>query len=299
MRHAGAVDDLHLRPARPDELDFVADLSARSLEDDLRRHDVWDPDMLRAYVERGFSADRTLVVELDGHRVGSVSVRHEADATWFELFYLEAAVQGRGLGTRVLRDLLDRHGRTAPIRIDVVRGSRARSLYERHGFVHESGDAVDEIMVRPATGPRPVLRPARADEFEAVLALKERVLRADLERLGVWHPDRSREWAARGFSPDHSLVVELDGEPVGSISLRPADDAVWIELFYLEPHLQGQGLGTVVLQEALARLGDDATVRLDVLRGSRARSLYLRHGFVHESEDGVDEVLVRRPRTAT
>jgi len=36
-----------------------------------------------------------------------------------------------------------------------------------------------------------------------------------------------------------------------------------------------------------------------VLRGSRARSLYLRHGFVHESEDDVDEVLVRRPRTAT
>ena len=47
----------------------------------------------------------------------------------------------------------------------------------------------------------------------------------------------------------------------------------------------------------IARLVE-ATVRLDVLRGSRARSLYLRHGFVHESEDDVDEVLVRRPRTA-
>jgi len=286
-----------LRPARPDDLDRVADLSARSLRDDLVRLGVWSPGRLRAYVERRFSPDRTLVVELDGEPVGSVSVREEDDATWFELFYLEAAVQGRGVGTAVLGELVARHGHR-PLRIDVVRGSRARTLYERQGFVHEGGDATDEIMVRDPLL-HPVLRRARADEFEALLALKERALRGDLERLGIWDPENSRAWASRGFSPAATWFVELDGVDVGSVSARDAGDATWIELFYLEPAVQGRGLGTVVLREVLARVGDDATVRLDVLLGSRARTLYLRHGFEPETVDGVDEVLVRHPRVAS
>ncbi|HZX08470.1 GNAT family N-acetyltransferase, partial [Kribbella sp.] len=78
----------------------------------------------------------------------------------------------------------------------------------------------------------------------------------------------------------------------GSITLRPAADELWLEHFYLDPRRQGQGLGTAVLRTVLD--GTDAPVRLNVLRGSKARKLYERHGFVVENEDPVDIFMVRK-----
>jgi hypothetical protein len=59
----------------------------------------------------------------------------------------------------VLRTLLlraDTAGHT--LRLDVLQGSPARRLYERHGFTLESEDSVDVFMVRrpgtAAPGPR-------------------------------------------------------------------------------------------------------------------------------------------------
>jgi GNAT superfamily N-acetyltransferase len=128
-----------------------------------------------------------------------------------------------------------------------------------------------------------------------VVDLKSRTMRPDLERLGVWRPERSRERVEAAFAPGRTLIVEVDGERVGCVSVRDTDDAHWLELFYLEPDRQGSGLGTAVLREVLARYDDSPLpVRLDVLHGSRARALYERHGFVHESEDDVDVFMVRR-----
>ena len=59
-----------------------------------------------------------------------------------------------GLGGAVLRHVLAEpdprpDGGPRPFRLDVVQGSPARRLYERHGFVLESQDPIDVIMVRP------------------------------------------------------------------------------------------------------------------------------------------------------
>lgn len=48
-----------------------------------------------------------------------------------------------------------------------------------------------------------------------------------------------------------------------------------------------------VLTEVLAELAPGVAVRLDVLRGSRARSLYERFGFAVEREDEIDVWMVR------
>jgi GNAT superfamily N-acetyltransferase len=56
----------------------------------------------------------------------------------------------------------------------------------------------------------------------------------------------------------------------------------WLEHFYLKPEFQGRGLGSSVLGAQLAALGAAATVRLNVLQGSRARRLYDHFGFLVE-----------------
>jgi GNAT superfamily N-acetyltransferase len=83
------------------------------------------------------------------------------------------------------------------------------------------------------------------------------------------------------------------------VALRRAEDAHWLEHFYLAPHLQGSGIGSDVLRELLDRCDRGGVpVRLDVLQGSPARRLYERHGFTLETEDPVDVFLVRRPTAA-
>ncbi|MEU1541295.1 GNAT family N-acetyltransferase [Actinacidiphila glaucinigra] len=144
------------------------------------------------------------------------------------------------------------------------------------------------------------LRPAAATDVEAVAELRAVVLRADLERLGRYDPHRVRQRLRDAFAPEHTWVVDVDGAFAGCVALRPAVDARWLEHFYLDPRLQGCGIGTAVLRELLERSDrDGAPVRLNVLRGSAARRLYERHGFTVDTEDSVDVFMVREPRAAT
>ncbi|MEU4338176.1 GNAT family N-acetyltransferase [Micromonospora lupini] len=140
------------------------------------------------------------------------------------------------------------------------------------------------------------VRQASAADVEAVAELRSVVLRADLERLGRYDEQRVRQRLRDGFAPAHTWLIEVGGAFAGCVSLRPADDAHWLEHFYLAPQLQGGGIGAAVLRELLDRCDRDCTrVRLNVLRGSPARRLYERHGFTVESEDPVDVFMVREP----
>lgn len=52
----------------------------------------------------------------------------------------------------MLRTLLARaDAEGEPVRLQVLQGSAARRLYERHGFVLESEDPIDVFMLRPPT----------------------------------------------------------------------------------------------------------------------------------------------------
>jgi GNAT superfamily N-acetyltransferase len=140
------------------------------------------------------------------------------------------------------------------------------------------------------------MRPARDTDVEPVAELRAVVLRGDLERLGRFDERRVRQRLRDGFVAAHTLVIEVDGDFAGCVALRPAEDAHWLEHFYLAPHLQGRGTGSAVLRELLDRCDRDGVpVRLNVLRGSAARRLYERHGFAVDAEDAVDVYMVRTP----
>lgn len=136
------------------------------------------------------------------------------------------------------------------------------------------------------------LRAATADDLEHVVSLKERVLRADLERLVGWDPEKSRARVVEHFSPEHTRMILLEDAVVGTITLRPDRDTVWLEMFYLDAALHGRGIGTSILATLLAAA--TTPLRLQVLVGSPAQRLYARHGFVVEEDDGID-VWMRRP----
>ncbi|GAA0962061.1 GNAT family N-acetyltransferase [Frigoribacterium faeni] len=137
------------------------------------------------------------------------------------------------------------------------------------------------------------LRPSTADDLDWLLELRADVMRDDLTRLGVYDEVRVRQRMRDAYDPACTRVIVVDGRDVGSIAVRPTEEARWIEHFYLARALQGRRVGEHVLRSVLAEPGA-APFRLNVLVGSAARRLYERHGFVLDTEDAVDVFMTRR-----
>ena len=116
-----------------------------------------DQTRVRQRFRDAFEPAYTRIIVVDAADVGSVALRPDGDAFWLEHLYIGASHQGRGVGSRVLAMILDDDGL---YRLNVLQGSPARSLYERHGFVVDSQDDVDVFMTRERTG-RAVAHPRR------------------------------------------------------------------------------------------------------------------------------------------
>ncbi|MEU8761179.1 GNAT family N-acetyltransferase [Streptomyces sp. NPDC048659] len=147
------------RPARAADLEPVAELKAVVMRADLERLGRYDEHRVRQRLRDEFRPEHTSVVEVAGAFAGCVAFAPDEPGPGRRLFhfYLAPEAQGRGLGTAVLRTLLDRADTEGvPVRLTVVQGSPARRLYERAGFTVESEDPIDVRMVR-----EPALRTPR------------------------------------------------------------------------------------------------------------------------------------------
>jgi GNAT superfamily N-acetyltransferase len=148
--------DWDMRAASAADVEAVAELRAVVLRADLERLGRYDGQRVRQRLREGFRPASTRVIEVGGAFAGCVALRPAGDAHWLEHFYLAPEFQGKGIGSGVLRGLLgqcDRDG--SRVRLNVLQGSAARRLYERHGFTLESEDPVDVFLVRePQPYPR-------------------------------------------------------------------------------------------------------------------------------------------------
>ncbi|RFU86900.1 GNAT family N-acetyltransferase [Streptomyces triticagri] len=146
----------HLRPATAHDVEPIAELRAVVLRPDLERLGRYDPHRVRQRLRDGFDPSHTQVIEYDDEFAGCVALRPTPDAHWLEHFYLAPHLQGSGIGTAVLRELLARcdHDAVPLVRLNVLHGSPARHLYERHAFTLDSEDPVDVFMSRVPARPR-------------------------------------------------------------------------------------------------------------------------------------------------
>lgn len=134
-----------LRPVIPTDRDFLLLLYGSTREDELARIE-WPDGAKETFVEQQFSAqDRHYranypgasldVIEVDGERVGRLYVhRGERDIRIMDIA-LAPGFRGRGIGTALLRELIDEaasSGRSLSIHVEAQ--NPARSLYERLGF---------------------------------------------------------------------------------------------------------------------------------------------------------------------
>jgi GNAT superfamily N-acetyltransferase len=141
--------DWKIRPALASDVEPIAELRAVVMRPDLERLGRYDPHRVRQRFRDSFDPAHAWVIEVSGTFAGCVALRPAADAHWLEHFFLASHLQGTGIGTAVLDTLLARCDHAGiPVRLNVLQGSPARRLYERHGFRLETEDPVDVFMVR-------------------------------------------------------------------------------------------------------------------------------------------------------
>lgn len=141
--------------------------------------------------------------------------------------------------------------------------------------------------------PPPEVRPARAEELDAVGALTVAAYRADGWAYQAYEPDL-RDAASRALSAT-VLVAVHDDRLVGAVTVATrlgkwaeqavAGDAV-VRMLVVDPAARRRGAGGALLAACVeaARADGCALVRLSTHDGSPARRLYERAGFVRVPE---------------
>ena len=132
------------------------------------------------------------------------------------------------------------------------------------------------------------IRPYDPADLDAVVALWYRSWTTSLP--GLRHPHPVGEWHRR-FREEISRqqavwVAELDGRLAGFLAMF--EHTGYVDQLYVEPRLQGRGVGTALL--AQARQASPSGLTLHALQANTtARAFYLRHGFV-EGPSGTNRV---------
>ena len=134
-----------LRPARAEDRDFLLRVYASTREEELRLVD-WSDQQKAAFVQQQFEAQDAYyrehydpatfdVIEVDAEPVGRLYVARWEDEIRIMDIALVPEHRGRGIGTALLRDLLDEGAGTGKrVSIHVERDNPALRLYERLGF---------------------------------------------------------------------------------------------------------------------------------------------------------------------
>ncbi|AEA64906.1 GNAT family N-acetyltransferase [Burkholderia gladioli] len=141
------------------------------------------------------------------------------------------------------------------------------------------------------------LCPTTLDDAEALVAIRIAAMRESLEALGRFAPRRARERFLAGFTPADCRFVEADGVRAGFVLLRRQTRPWLLDHLYIEPAMQGRGIGAAVLAAIFAEADAQAApIRVGALRGSASNRFYQRHGFVRTDEAEWDIHYLREPR---
>ncbi|WP_236086975.1 GNAT family N-acetyltransferase [Bordetella holmesii] len=121
---------------------------------------------------------------------------------------------------------------------------------------------------------------ARESDFEGLAMLRLAAIRASLQALGRFDPQRSHQRLRAGFIPALTRHILVDGVRAGFYILNDRQPVWRLTHFYLAPDYSGHGIGSRLLAELCARARTlRASIELAALKGSRSNAFYLAHGF--------------------
>lgn len=126
-----------LRQATANDFHFLYRLHAATIREAVEAtFGSWDESFQQAHFEEQFQPEVRQIIVLEGQDVGVLQIEEREEHVFLGLIEVAPEMQNRGLGTRVINDVLAQaRARGEAVRLQVLKGNPgARRLYERLGF---------------------------------------------------------------------------------------------------------------------------------------------------------------------
>lgn len=144
------MDDLTLRKATQADAEFLYHVLKATMQAYVDQTWGWDEAAQRARFQEEFEPGKDRIIVLNGEDIGVIGVEEGEEELFLDKIYILPAYQRRGIGTRLIQDVLDRaFQESLPVRLRVLKVNPARRLYERLGFVKV--DETESSYVMSAT----------------------------------------------------------------------------------------------------------------------------------------------------
>lgn len=126
-----------LRPATPDDYDFLYHLIEVCLKEYIEETWGWDDDFQQRHFAENFDVTGCQIVLVDGRKAGQITVNEHEDSHFLAVIYILPEFQNRGLGSTLIREVqADAAKSGLPVTLRVLKANTpARRLYARLGFV--------------------------------------------------------------------------------------------------------------------------------------------------------------------
>lgn len=308
------MNAITLRAATGGDFEFIFELHKATLGPYVDQVWGWDDDDQRAYLDRTIDIATTQVIVVDGVDAGRLNLADQDGDVYVGLIEVAADFQRQGIGTRILRDVLDEAFKAGRgVRLSVLKvNTGARRLYQQLGFVDHPADVGVETDVRVHMRAHLPAQSATPDSGAHSAAVSVWQLRAATPSDRAFVVEMARhacvieDWPLP--DPDDDEVLEMlpapggvaiiaedrQGSPVGAVwvyhsspPLRTdAAGAPMPELcIAVAPGQRGAGLGGVLLDAVFAELAQKCdTMCTNVHVRNPARRLYERKGFCEDGQ---------------
>lgn len=138
-----------LRPATPADLEFIKALHNANFKDQVMAIWGWDETTQSRLVEERFDSTKLRIIQSNGKDIGALQTEARPVEVILENIQLLPDYQRRGLGSKIIRDILaEADAAQLPVALTVLRTNPARSLYERLGFFVTHQDEARYYMRR-------------------------------------------------------------------------------------------------------------------------------------------------------
>lgn len=123
--------------------DFVYQLKKVVLKEYVQKTwQRWDEDFQRRFHKENYNTSNIKIIKINGTSAGTIDVREGDRNIFISGLYILPEFQGRGIGSSILKELLDKaQSEQKRLELEVLRvNADAQRLYKRLGFVMEEKD---------------------------------------------------------------------------------------------------------------------------------------------------------------